>query len=267
MKKLLVWLMAIIMVVCIAACGDKGSNPSDKSSPEMTAEEIEQMYTDADQFKDRTITLTGQIFGSPEQDEDGIYFQMYADPAEYEKNTLVMYQGEDIEISDGDYVTITGTVGGKYEGENIFGGTITAPVISATKLEVTDYITAVSPTLDEIAVNQTQEQLGYEITVEKIEFAKDETRFYIKVANNGANEFSVYSFNMTVTQGQNQYEEQDNWDADYPEIQTDLRPGIVSEGIVTFPAMEADDLTIIIEGRSSDWGEDIEDYVFDIAAE
>jgi len=76
------------------------------------------------------------------------------------------------------------------------------------------------------------------VTLQKVEFAEQETRVYLKVDNNGSDNFSVYSFNSKITQDGKQFGEQDNWEAEYPQIQTDLLVGNSTEGIIVFPTLE-----------------------------
>jgi hypothetical protein len=235
MKKVLSILAAVAMVISLVACGNNssGQGSSEEQIP-MSNDEIKQMYADVNEFKGRTIELTGKIFGSIDYDSDGVYFQMYADPANYEMNTVVAYGNPDAELSDGDYVKVIGKVSGEFEGENMLGAKITAPVITADSAEVLTYQDAVAPTLYTYIPNEsTLTQNGYSVTVEKVELAEQETRVYIKVENNGAGKFNLYSFNSLIIQNGKQYEEETNYEADYPDVQTDLSVGVSTEGIFT----------------------------------
>jgi hypothetical protein len=70
---------------------------------------------------------------------------------------------------------------------------------------------------------------------------------------------------MKLLQDKQQYEEQGNWEAEYPEIQTDLLPGTTTSGIICFPIIsQTEDFTLYIDGSSDNWDEEIEQYVFNI---
>jgi hypothetical protein len=208
--------------------------------------------------------LVGKLLGEPEKDDSGVYFQMYGDPANLERNTIVGYKNTDASFSGDDYVRVIGKVGGTFEGENMMGGKITAPKIVADSVEKISYVEAVSPTIKSVEINSTQNQLGYELTLKKVEFASKETRIYISIKNNGSSNFSAYSFNTKIRQGDKQYEEQTNYDADYQELQSDLMPRATTEGIITFPALEQASFTIYIDGSSDDWEETINPYTFEV---
>lgn len=268
-KKLLASLLSAMMVLSLFGCGSSSTAASSLAAssneqPLLTENEIDQMYTDADNFKGREVILTGQILGAPEVDDEGVYFQMFADPINNEKNTVVGYLDNSLSIDDDAYVKVTGTVYGTFKGENAFGGEVTAPQIKASSVEIVGYIDAVSPTIKTVDVNSTQDQRGYSVTLQKVEFADSETRMYLSVANNGQSSFNMYSFNAKIVQDGKQYEGQSNYEADYPEIQTDLLPGVTTEGIMTFPNLNQSDFKIILDASSDNWQETINPYTFDV---
>ena len=230
----------------------------------MKGNEIKTLYTNPEKFKNHCVEIIGKVFAAPEYDDEGVAIQMWGDIEKSENNTIVYISDKDFEVKQDEYLHIVGIVGDVFEGENAFGGKVTAPTISAKEYKVIDYKDALSPATKTIDVNQTQTQLGYSVTVQKIEYAEKETRAYIKVDNQGSDKFSVYSFNSKITQNGKQYEEQDNWDADYPDIQTELLVGNFTEGVIVFPPISTEPFTLIIEGNSDNWEENIQPYTFNI---
>lgn len=280
-KKMKPWIIALIVIGAIAIVaaavagifvlsGAGTPSPVDAKATfdeaeVLTDSEIAAMYTDPDAFSRKSVILTGKVFSDPEQGSDYIAFQMFQDIENYDRNTVITYPATDITVSSGDYVRVKGVVDGKFDGTNAFGGSITCVRVSAVEVEVLDYMEALSPTLSSAEIDQSEDQYGYTVTVQKVEFAENETRLYLKVDNNGSTKFSLYSFNAKIVQDGKQYEEQRNYDADYPEIQSDLLPGTSTEGIIAFPAMEPASFKIVIEAYSDDYEEDISDYTFDVA--
>jgi len=270
MKKCLSSCLSIALMLSLVACSGSSDPSSDSSTasktpPEPLSErEVKMMYTDPKSYVGSIVELTGQVFAGVEYDSDGVYFQLLADPVNRDFNTVVAYHDPEFELEDDDYVKLTGEVVDVYEGENMMGGTIVAPAVLAHEIEILSYKDAVMPTIATAAAsNGTIDQLGYEVTVENIELAEQETRVYISIQNNGAHEFSLYGFNTVLIQDGTQYETQSNYEADYPEHQSQIRPGITTEGVIVFPAIREEPFQLIMEARSSDWHEDIEDYVFD----
>ncbi len=280
MKKILA--LVLIMVLCagFTACtkndsgeanngttsnGSQLDEGSENATP-LSESEIQQMYTDPEKFIDRTVTLRGEVLNTPEADENGIYFQMYYDPENREMNTFIAYPDSDFELDDGDYVMLTGVVKGKVEGTNAFGATLTLPCIVADTLEKSSYAEVMAPSLKTVTLTDASvSQNNYTVSLTKVEFAEQETRLYFTVENAGTATFNLYSFNAKVVQNGKQYEEQTNYDADYPEIQSDLLPGVTTEGIIVFPAMDQANFQVVLDAYSDDYKEDFELYTFDVS--
>ena len=275
MKKIAVFASTSLFLYLISGCSSGAPSNTPAVEPSNTPEavvqepltdaEVKMMYSAPDEYKGALVELSGVVFNTVEYDEDGVYFQMWGDPENSDLNTIVTYPDPNFALESDQYVKLTGTVMGEFTGTNAFGGEISAAVVTADTLEISTYQDVVSPTLATASADvPTVEQLGYSITVQKAELAENETRLYISATNNGSANFTIYSFNMTIVQDGHQYEEESNYDADYPELQSDIRPSVTTEGVVTFPALENAPFQLIIEARSDDWDEDIQDYVFNL---
>ena len=257
MKQKICGLLAMLLL--LSGCGS--STPTDTSP--MSEDEITQMYSDPDSFKGRTLELYGRVFNEPEYDDDGVYFQMWGDPENGERNTIVACKDTSLKLQDDDYVHISGSVSGKHEGENALGSKITAPAIVADSVEVVTYQEACAPTLYTATVQTAaQTQCGYTVSVDSVELAEKETRVAVTVTNNGAAAFSIYDSSAKIVQNGKQFEREYNSYADYPELQSDLMVGASTTGIITFPALEKADFDITLTGSSDDWDESIAPFTF-----
>ena len=245
------------------ASNDNSQTP-DSGDTYLSNSEVDQMYTDPKSFKGKKVILYGKIFTDPEKDDTAVYFQMYADPDNNERNTVIGYNDPQADLHSGDYVKITGTVSGEFKGSNAFGASLTAPKITADSVEVVDYITAVRPTIKSVDINQTIDQFGYKCTLQKVEFAEKETRLYISFENAGKENFNLYQFSAKIVQNGTQFDTENNYYADYPSLQTQILPGVTSQGIITFEKMEPSSFQFYLDGSSGDYREDIEEYVFDV---
>ena len=244
--------------------GNNDTESSETPAEPLSDSEIKRMYSNPSDYIGSTVELVGVIFGGVDYDGDGIYFQMWADPENIDYNTVVAYFDPELTLEDGQYIRISGTVIDVFEGENMMGGQIVAPAIQADTLEVISYKDAVRPTVaTATAINNTVEQYGYSVTVQSVELAEKETRAYISVTNNGSSEFSLYGFNMVLIQDGTQYEYTPNYMADYPELQSSIRTGITTEGVVVFPAIQQEPFQIIMEASTYDWNQPLQEYVFD----
>lgn len=279
MKKLL-FSMALILVLGLAACNsDEGkvnnSETNKTSEKSVTAEksnktiedgDVAKLYTSPKKFKGYNYSFTGKIFTTPEKDDDAVYLQLWADPENSEYNTLVGYEDPNLEVADGDYVKVVGVIEDVYEGENMMGGTLIAPVIKATSVEVLSYVDAVAPTLETLATGETIDQHGFVVQVEKIEFAEPHTRLYVTVTNNTKDSISFFSHSIKIVSNGKQFEEEYDYEADLPELQSDILPGVSTSGVITFPTMDptTTELQVHAEGYSNNYELDIEPFVIKV---
>lgn len=265
-KKMMV---AALLTIALSGCGSSGKT-APKEKVFIDESQISDLYTTPKKFKDKYVTLTGEIFSTPEVDDGIIAFQMWQDPVKIENNTVVAVRKTGNEdLASGDYVRITGYVNGEYRGENMLGGVVIAPSIVAEEIEKIDYITAVSPTLKEVAVNQTYSSnvSGVTISIEKVQFAKDETRLYMTVSNQSNESYHFYSFNQKIVQNGTQYEESSNYNADYPEINSEILPSVTSSGIITFKAMNQSSFKLVGEGSSNNYSIDRDHFTFEVTVD
>lgn len=270
MKKIGALFLAMIMAAGLVGCSNNGNGENDEQTVEsepLNESEIKQMYTDPNAFKGRTIEIGGQVFYSPEYDNNGVNFQMFSDPQDINTNIVVKYADPDFSIASDDFVKIIGVVKGSFTGTNLFGGKVSAPVIEAESVEISTYQDAVAPAIYTMTLDEpTQTQYGYSVTIEKVDIAKNETRVYVKVENGGTANFSIYSFTAKIVQNGKQFDIGYNLYADYPDVQSNLSVGVTTEGILCFPVIENSDFQIVLDGYSDNWKESIEPYTFEFVS-
>lgn len=285
MRVKLLMVLVITMVLVTVGCGGSSTTQTSSSGPgstgvqagvppstaasasseKFTRENWGLLATDADKYKGAAVDIVGKVFQSPEKVENGTGIQMWADPKNSEWNTLVFISDPAFQVKDGDYVHVTGTVKQKYEGENAMGGTITATVITADKAEVVDATAAASPPLRTAVVNKSIDQHGLVVTLEKVEYASDETRVFLTVKNDSPNKASFSGYSSKAVQGETQYEQDSSFSLSYPEIQNELLSGIKSAGVITLKAMDpAKEAKFIFEGGSDDYQLDFQPYTFTV---
>lgn len=259
----------VLMIVGLAMAPSSTSTTSNKSNVEvrkLTGDELVQMYSNPDNFKGCEVDLYAKIFAEVEKDEDGTYIQAWGDPENREKNILIQIADPNLDVKNDDIIHVVGIVKKSFTGKNAFGGEITAPVINASLVEKATYIEAFSPTLKTLEVNKEINQKGFVIKLSKIEFAEKETRVYFSITNNSKENISFWKHNSKAVQASKQFELTDNYDAGYEQMQTDILPGVVEEGMLLFPVLNQDeDFKIILEGFSDNYEIDIKPFTYEIA--
>jgi hypothetical protein len=73
----------------------------------------------------------------------------------------------DLDLNTDDYVRVRGEVLGSFEGENAFGGSITAPTVQASKVGAVSAGQAVDPAVEVLEVNRTVGGQGFDVTLQK----------------------------------------------------------------------------------------------------
>lgn len=274
MKKIMVGIGVSLMLV-VAGCGASDSaageskEKTESKSKTLAEGDFAKMYSNPKSYKGYNVEFTGQVFVEPEKDDDGTYLQIYANPEDAEWNTIVAINDPGLEVKTNDYVVVKGKVKDEFEGENLMGGSMVLPAIEAGSVEVVDYVTAVAPTLKEVKVDQTQDQHGLKLTVQKVEMAENQTRVYVKAENGTTESASVYPFNIKLLVGDQQLEEDSVYDTGLPELQSELLPGVKSEGVIIYKAVDpgTKDMKIHAEASNENYDLDWKPFVFDVKAE
>jgi hypothetical protein len=280
MRKFL-GVLLVLLLALLSACssqeatGDDGKSNEDveaieealeenKSDIPLTKDEFEKMYTDPIEYKGSQVEFYAKIFVEPEKDSDGTYLQAYVNNNS-DRNIIIAINDPNSEVKIDDAILVKGTVEDVFEGENLMGGTITAPMILADNIEVVDYASAFSPALKIVEINKEMEQHGYLLKVNKMEVAEKETRLYLTVENKSQDTITFYDFNSKIIVDNKQLEPTSNYESNYPELQSEILPGIVTEGIIVFPAVsETGNVKLYLEGSSEDYMLDFEPFQFDI---
>ncbi|WP_161830882.1 DUF4352 domain-containing protein [Turicibacter sp. TS3] len=261
------WLCCSMMVALLffTACSRSDEKEEQKEEPVVTSEEFQQIYTNTKDYKGRRVEFYGKVFTEPSRDKNGTYLQVFILDGGNDGNTLVSIDDPNLEVSIDDIVRVTGVIGDEVEGENLLGVTMTMPGVAATQVEKVDYATAFAPSMKTVELNQELNQNGYKMTLERVEFAKSETRAYLKIENESSTNIQFYPYNSMVQQGNKQYDYEENWEAQYEQISDDILPGVVSEGVVTFPAIDLNggDVRFVFEGLSDDYNVEFETFIFE----
>jgi hypothetical protein len=178
---------------------------------------------------------------------------MWADPKNSEWNTVVGSTDTSLAISENDYVRVIGTVQGKYKGKNALGGEVTAPVVRADSVRQVSGLAAASPASYSLG-RATYTQHGITVTVQRVDFAPDETRALLFVRNNSNAGFSLYDSSAKLVVGGRQYDSTFG-SGDYPELSSDLAPSARTSGVIVFPPISNYRAATVmhLEGNSDDF--------------
>ena len=272
-KKLLTIMLATSMALSFTACGSsspsesKTTTESKETEKKEYVDDINAVVTNPDSYKGKYIKFCG-IVSSVESDEDAYGLQVYVD-LDYNNSVLVEVPKSllpEIPKSD-DFLNIDAKIDGSYNGQTVMGVDSTWARLTAESVEKTTYVDSfgkADTTWD--FTDKVIDQNGMKVEVTKVEFAKDETRFYVTATNNSSATMSLWTYSAKVIQNGQQLEQSyGNYYANYPELSSDLLPGASSSGVLVFDAMEPSDMQLYIDGTTDNWEIEFSPFTFDLA--
>lgn len=250
-KKKRKWPIVVGAIVVIVALfvlfGGGGASVDDGSSfsAENLLEDNGKLFSNPGDCIGKSVDIYGQIFNEVQSDGSGTYFQMYTDIENYEKDVMV-YVADGYKAETEKNVHVQGVVTDTYTGENLMGGEITCAVISAKSVEDATYEEAFAPALKTTESNASLTVGNVKITVNKVEFAENETRLHVTVNNNSSDSAEVYPYSSAIVQDGKQYDYEENYTAGYKTIPDAVQAGANVSGIMTYPAIEQSDFKLIV---------------------
>lgn len=244
------WFIGLIVAVLVCICIIFGLVGTSDTSP-IPAEEIDYLYAEPDDYSGRTVQLTGRVFNI-EKDGDTTIIQLYHDVENYDQDTIVLSYDQDVKVKENEYIRVDGSVDGEFNGENVMGGEIACPQISATKIEQID-VTEAIPAEKTVKVNKTITRGKYKATVEKVDFTGQNARIYLNVKNNSSEDFSNYPIDGKLIQNGKQYEVEYNGDYTYPS--TSVKPGAYSDSVIVFKGVEQSNFKYTFIGYDTNFDE------------
>lgn len=191
--------------------------------------------SDPDAYKGKVIQWGGKVFVEPEKDLNGVYLQVYA--GDNDKNFIVAYAVPSFEVKRDDYISVIGVVKGKFSGENGFGAKIDVPQITAGYIEKGTRSSVLEPASKTVNVNKPIIQNAFTVTLDKIELAANETRFFLKVSNKSGGAVNFYTYGAKAVIGTTQLEAKSQYGSG-EELPSEVKDGVEATGVLVFPAMK-----------------------------
>lgn len=242
-KKLLVSVLLFAMGASVlSGCGGEEKQEEPEEIVYLEESEINSLFTNPDEYAGKYVKLSGQLLAAPETDGETIALQAWHDIENYAQSFIVYTDAAD-DIENQDYIWVDGKIDGTFSGENAFGGSVECPFIVDATVTKGSYMEMVVPTIAEISPAASQDQNGIVVTVDKVEYAENETRVYVTINNGTDYNFScgTYSAKLLIdgkqidqnTMSQTLYNS-----PELSELSYEVMAGTSSSGTLIFPAIE-----------------------------
>lgn len=273
MKRKIVTLMLVaMMAINVTACGGSNSESSKKtetaSKEKEYVDDITAVASNPDSYNGKYIKFTG-IVSTVDSNDDIYGCQVYVD-MDYNNSVLVEIPKSIMSESPktDDLINFDAKIEKAKDGQTVMGVDSTWAYLVADSAEKTTYLESFGKAdstwefTDKVA-----EQNGISISVTKVEFAKDETRFYVTATNNSADKMNIWSSSSKVLQNGQQYEQIYTYNSfeEYPELSSELLPGASSSGILCFDKLDPAALQLYVEGSSDNYELEFSPFIFDLA--
>lgn len=243
----------------------KSKEGETEADSKKTSGKLDKLFENPKSFKGKEVTLGGYIWENKKISSTETELGLEVEVSDESKMAVVSYKEGPLESIEYDnIVKVTGKVTGTKEIKNMLGIKIEVPVIEASKVEISDYMNAVAPVYKTVEVNDTAEQYGITVKLDKVEFAESETRFFVTLTNNSSDPVDFYRDNLVVQNKRLHREMYMSYKAEYPEFDESIEPGASSSGILVFSRLEAENLKLYIQGNSDNYDIELEPFKFDI---
>jgi hypothetical protein len=136
------------------------------------------------------------------------------------------------------WVEVNGVIRSVFDGKNGWGASMSMPDVTADSVRVISRAEAVAPANSVVKVGVSKSAIGLALTVDRVEFANDETRVYLHIRNDGASKVSFSAYSAKLTQGKRQFERKNDYLAPDEAPQDELMPGIETDGYLMFPVID-----------------------------
>ncbi|MDQ3520819.1 MAG: zinc ribbon domain-containing protein [Gemmatimonadota bacterium] len=187
-----------------------------------------------DEHVGKEVDVIGQLLDNPESSGDEVAFQMWADPNKVEYSTIVHADRSSLNLRTDNYVHVRGEVLGSMEGENAFGGEVSAVEVDAYEVERVEGVDAIDPTQETLEVGQTQSGERLSITLEKLDFGVKHARAHVTARNEGEKTAKLDLDRSKIVQGGDRLGQKDPYDYSVTKPKSGLLTGEQTEGTVIF---------------------------------
>lgn len=196
------------------------------------------VHADAEVIDGRHVELRGRVFRVAEpSDTDEAAFLVWVDFDNDKLPTAFVVRGPLTVLTTETFVAARGVVEGRERYVYPDGREVMVPRIRVTALTVTDRL-GIRPAIWVVGIDQPLTQLGIQVTLERIEFAAEETRLLLAVENRRGETVSAIGTRLTVRQGDAEYRAAFPIGRGVPPPRGRVEAGAIERGWFQFPPLD-----------------------------
>ena len=245
-KKWWFWLGLVCVVAVVVALAIINQKPEEKEPEQivyLTEDQIDQAFLDPEAFSGYYIKIPGKMILAPEQNGDTYMIRAARNVQTFDGMYYIETSNVPAGLHENDVISVDGKIGGYVTETNSVGNEMKVLLITDAKVTKSSYVDAVSPTQKELVCDLRREEKGFAITVEKVQFANDETRVFLKVNNNTTETMQFYELGATIVQNGQQFSVNNDQTSIYEGglegLPQEYLPGTQTSGVIIFPALDS----------------------------
>jgi len=153
-------------------------------------------------FNGKVVNWKGRV-GKVEAGNGYTAWNMYTKEESSEGMVICVYYGS-LDVKEKDYLDVYGVLTRKIKKNINLAQYTDKPIVVAGIVEKIDRNKAVAPTKKTWTIEKSQSKYNFIVTLEKIEFADNETRVYLKLENKSPYKVNLYRDEIKMVQGNSQ---------------------------------------------------------------
>ena len=239
------------LLIAFAACGESALPETSAPGIEpLTNADWPSVRSDPELIQGRRVDLRARVYAGPEEHPAGDLFLAWVDFDNDQLSIAFVVPAAPAELTRDAFVQAFGVVDGSLTRSNSAGEEIVHPVVRVQRVLVTDR-RGIRPTRTLLRVGQALEQRGVRVTLDRIEFADEETRVFMTVENQRAEVVSAFPTSLSIEQRQ----------LDHPAIisvgpgveppRGRVEPGTTEHGAFRFPTFDLGDGPMTVRWRGA----------------
>lgn len=201
------------------------------------------LNTDSSEYTGRQVVSMAQVLYDPQYTEEGIYFSFRSVSPEQDGHVLyglAFWPGEDPGLSDRSYISMTGTLLGDYSYVDSYQFQDRGPALYLTELSLSSYGEIFAPAIITLFPQVQEEHDGCAMCLERVEFAKKESRFFVNLENDTGKSIRILVQEAEAFQDGQFYNCQVNYNSEDFSIYEEIPDGESRTVILTFPTIVPD---------------------------
>jgi hypothetical protein len=245
---------SVLMIIAIVFAGcaeDLAVEIMDAATsvPVLTNDDWPLVHADAEEIDGRQVELRGRVFRASEpSNTNEVAFLVWVDFDNDRLPTAFVVRGPPTVLTTETFVEARGVV----EGRELYGypdgREVVVPRIRVTALTVTDRL-GIRPAIQVVGIGQPLTQLGIQVTLERIEFAMEETRLLFTIENRRDETVNAIGTRLAVRQGEAEYRAVFPIGNGVPPPRGRVEAGAIQSGWFQFPPLDRKGPRLVITWR------------------